>query len=223
MKVRFLGHSCIEIKGQHHILVDPDFTHNPDPGVEYILVSHAHMDHIARIAEIPTGFVVASPDVCEIAAKLGLPEERLKPVKVGDRVGNIQILPGYSRVNDPIYTFFYVLFRMRLPDPGGTPLSFLIEDEANLLHIGDAHEAPLSISPDILCLPWRKVPFGPKKYKKTVVRMANQFEAKYVIPIHHDLPGTEADPAELNGHLNAEVLNGTAWHHFSQKNLERRN
>ena len=27
MKVRFLGHSCIEIIGYRHILIDPDFNH----------------------------------------------------------------------------------------------------------------------------------------------------------------------------------------------------
>ena len=223
MKVRYLGHSCIEIIGNHHILIDPDFTRDPEPDVDYILVSHAHMDHIARIAEVPTGFVVASPDVCEIAVELGVSRDRLIPVKPGDQIGNIQILPGFSRVNDPVYTFLYMLFRMRLPEPGGTPLSFLIKDEASLLHIGDAHNAKIQVKPDILCLPWRKVPFGSKKYKKMVIRMANQFKAKYVIPIHHDLLGTEANPEELNGHLQAKVLNGHHWHHFPQKDMERTN
>ena len=57
--------------------------------------------------------------------------------------------------------FFYILFRWRLPEPGGTPLSFLIEDEATVLHIGDAYEVELDLTPDILCLPWRTTPFGP--------------------------------------------------------------
>ena len=223
MRVRYLGHSCIEIIGKHHILIDPDFTRAPEHDVEYILVSHAHLDHIARIAEVPTGFVVASPNVCEIAAELGVSKERLRPVKPGDQVGNIQILPGYSRVNDPIYTFFYMLFRMRLPEPGGTPLSFLVKDEASLLHIGDAHNAKVRVKPDILCLPWRKVPFGHKKYNKIVIRMANQFKARYVVPIHYDLPGTEANPEELNEHLQAEVLSDHCWYHFPQKDTLRTN
>lgn len=42
MKIRFLGHSCVEIVGKHHILIDPDFTRDPLPNVEYICVSHAH-------------------------------------------------------------------------------------------------------------------------------------------------------------------------------------
>jgi len=219
MRVRYLGHSCIEIIGKHHILIDPDFTQEPDPGVEYILVTHAHMDHIAKVAEIPTGKIIASPDVCKIAVDLGVPIDRILPVEVGEMIENIYILKGFSRVNDPIYNFFYMLFRRRLPNSGGTPLSFLIKDEATLLHIGDAHDVDLNINPDVLCLPWRKTPFGPNKYKQIVIEMADQLSPEYVIPIHHDLTGTEADPAELNGRVKAEVLEGHDWYHFHQNKL----
>ncbi|HMN15046.1 MAG TPA: MBL fold metallo-hydrolase, partial [Bellilinea sp.] len=105
MKIRYLGHSCVEIIGQHHILIDPDFMRNPDPGVEYICISHAHKDHIGRVAEVPTGIVLASSDVCEIAEKMGVPHTRLRPVTPGEQVDNISILPGYSMVDQPVYTF----------------------------------------------------------------------------------------------------------------------
>jgi L-ascorbate metabolism protein UlaG (beta-lactamase superfamily) len=217
LKIRYLGHSCVEITCKHHILIDPDFTRDPEPGVEYICITHAHKDHIGRVADVPSGIVLASPDVCEIAASLGVPRERLHPVVPGEQVANIQVLPGYSRVNDPIYTFFSLLFRWRLPDPGGTPLSFLVQDEADLLHIGDAHEAPLPLHPDILCLPWRTTPFGAKRYKHILIRMANRFAAPYILPIHYDLPGTEADPRELTKQVNATVLEGKGWYGFHEK------
>ena len=219
MKVRYLGHSCVEIIGQHHILIDPDFTRDPEPGVEYICISHAHKDHIGRVAEVTSGLVLASPDVCEIAAEIGVPRERLKPVKPGDQVANIQILPGYSQGSGFVYKFFYVLFRRRFPEPSGTPLSFLIKDEATLLHIGDAHDAPLPVSPDILCLPWRTTPFRAQTYKEILIRLANQFEAPYVLPIHHDLPYAITDPLELRGKINADVLDSIQWHHFQNKTL----
>jgi len=217
MKVRYLGHSCVEIVGKHHVLIDPDFTRNPEPGVEYICISHAHKDHIGRVAEVPTGIVLASPDVCEIAEKMGVPRVRLRPVTPGEQVMNISILPGYSMVDQPIYTFFYFLFKRRFPDPGGTPLSFLIQDEADLLHIGDAHIAPLNVYPDILCLPWRTTPFGPKRYKSTVISTAKLFNAPYILPIHFDLPGTEANPSEIRNRINATVLDGENWHSFQDK------
>jgi L-ascorbate metabolism protein UlaG (beta-lactamase superfamily) len=219
MKVRYLGHSCVEIIGQHHILIDPDFTRDPEPGVDYICVSHAHLDHLGRIAEIPDGMVLASPDVCEIAANLGVDRDRLIPLEPGKQIASIQILPGYSLVNDPIYTFFYLLFRLKWPDPGGTPLSFLVKDEAVLLHIGDAHDAVLPVRPDILCLPWRRTPFRAERYQDTLIRMAERFAAPYIIPIHHDLPRSEADPIELNGRLQAEILCGNDWFVFRNKRL----
>jgi len=214
MKVHYLGHSCIEIIGQHHILIDPDFTREPKPGVEYILVSHAHKDHIARIAEIPTGIVVASKDVCEIASNFGISKDRLFPVTVGDTIGNIQILQGYSMTNDPIYNIFYFLFRWKLPDPGGTPLSFLINDKLSILHIGDAHKVKLDLSPDILCVPWRNTPFGPKQYKKSIIAMIKELSPKYLIPIHFDIEGMQAEPTELSKMVSCEVLYGEDWHNF---------
>ena len=214
MKVRYLGHSCVEIIGQHHILIDPDFTREPEKGVEYILVSHAHRDHIARIGEIPTGVVVASRAVCEIASDLGISRDRLFSVSVGNRVANIQILPGFSMVSGPVYSLFYFLFRRRLPDSGGTPLSFFIEDKITILHIGDAHKVELDVTPDILCVPWRTTPFGPQKYKNQIVTMVRKLSPKYIIPIHYDITGMEADPADFIGMVTAKILDGEDWHYF---------
>lgn len=54
MKVHFLGHSCIEIIGYRHIVIDPDFPTEPESSVEFISVTHGRQDHIGRLAEIPT-------------------------------------------------------------------------------------------------------------------------------------------------------------------------
>ena len=217
MKVRYLGHSCVEIIGRHHILIDPDYTRDPEPDVEYTLVTHAHRDHIGRLAEVTSGSVIASPDVCEIAVRMGIGRERLLPVMPGKQIDTIQVLPGYSLVNDPLYLFFYVLARRRFPDAGGTPLSFLVKDEATLLHIGDAHKAPLPVRPDILCLPWRMAPFGGKRYQAILTNMAKQFSAPYVLPIHYDLPHFSASPQALNGRLSAEILDGNGWYSFHNR------
>ncbi len=211
MKIRYLGHSCVEIIGSHHILIDPDFTSDPEPDVEYICVTHAHMDHIGRVADLPTGIVLATAETCRAAEELGVPRARLQPVSPGDQVANIRMLPGFSRVNDPVYLFFYMLFRRRRPEPGGKPLSFWVEDEASLLHIGDAHEVDLQVRSDILCLPWRTTPFRPRRYKEMIIEMAEQLNAPYVLPIHYDMPPTDADPSELQAELSAFVLRGREW------------
>jgi L-ascorbate metabolism protein UlaG (beta-lactamase superfamily) len=217
MKIRYLGHSCVEILGKHHILIDPDFTRPPLPDVDFICVSHGHKDHIGKIASVPGGLVVASPDVCEIAHKMGIPASRLKPVNAGEQVENLEILPGFSVVGGPLYIIVNLLSRFRLPDPGGTPLSFHIHDEANLLHIGDAHQFPIELRPDILCLPWRASPIRPEKYKSVLINLAKQTGAPYILPIHYDLPGAETDPSEISPQLHSVVLNGEKWHVFRGK------
>jgi hypothetical protein len=100
--------------------------------------------------------VIAAQDVCEIAPRMGIRGERLLPATPGKQIANVQVLPEYGRVNDPLYILFYVLFQYRFPEPGGTLLSFFVKDEATLLHIGEADNASWMVRPDILCLPWRR-------------------------------------------------------------------
>jgi L-ascorbate metabolism protein UlaG (beta-lactamase superfamily) len=58
--IRFLGHSCIEIKtGGFNLLIDPFISGNPSATVsaddlnpDYILVSHGHSDHLGDSIEI---------------------------------------------------------------------------------------------------------------------------------------------------------------------------
>lgn len=219
MKIRYLGHSCVEIVGRHHILIDPDFTRSPLPDVEYICVSHAHKDHLGKVVQIPTGIVLASQDVCETASKIGVPSSRLQPVTVGERIENIEIMPGFSVVKDPVYFIISLLFRFKIPDLGGTPLSFLVHDDADLLHIGDAHQFPPEIHPDILCLPWRTSPIGPDKYKSVVIEMAKRMTVPYILPIHYDLHGTEANPNELISRIDSVILQGKNWFTFEEKEL----
>jgi len=217
MKIRFLGHSCVEIVGEHHILIDPDFTRQPLEDVDFICVSHAHKDHLGRINQVPNGTVLASPEVCEIVMKMGVPSSRIHPVKAGEQIASIEILPGFSVVNDPLYFIINLLFRFKIPDPGGVPLSFLIHEGADVLHIGDAHRFPLKVHPDILCLPWRSSPIRSENYKSVVAEMAKQMAAPYILPIHYDLQGTEADPAELTRQVNSTILEGESWHIFDEQ------
>ncbi len=216
MKVRFLGHSCIEIIGYRHILIDPDFIIEPEPGLEYICITHGHKDHIGRLAEIRTGVVVASTDVCQMAEQMGVSHHRMRPVQPGEQYANIFVLPGYSQTRGLVYNFLFLLTKWRKPEQATTPLSFLIMDEANLLHIGDAHQAPLDVKPDILCLPWRRAPLFTALYKKILVRTAKQFHTPYVIPIHHDMPSTITDTSELRRRLEATLLDEKRWYSFHQ-------
>ena len=71
MKITFLGHACLQLKiGSHSVLVDPFITGNPkashikidDLSADYILLTHAHQDHILDVEDIArrTGAVLVS-------------------------------------------------------------------------------------------------------------------------------------------------------------------
>lgn len=214
MKVRFLGHSCVEIIGQNHIVIDPDFIRTPMPDIDYVLITHGHLDHLRRVTELCTGQILASPDVCEIVHSLGVAQNRLRSLSIGDRIDNIFVFEGFSNVGGVGYDLIYRLFYGHMPEPGGTPLSFFVEGKPSLLHVGDAHDARLPIEPDLLCLPWRTTPFGlNRRNKHRILRMARDMHPRYIMPVHHDLPGTEADPAELRKHFDSvTILDTDDWY-----------
>ena len=209
MKVRYLCHSCVEVIGRHHILIDSDFTRNLMFGVEYICITHVQKDHIRWVVEVPTGCVLAAVGVCEIAGTLGVSRERLRPMTAGERVANIDIRKDFSQVNDPAYTLFHILLRRRTPENGSNPISFKVDGEATLIHIGDAPEAGLEVFPNVLYLPWRTTPFHPQKYQDILIQMGNQFAAPFIIPIHHDMPPNDASLADHRGEASSQDLGWT--------------
>ena len=131
----------------------------------------------------------------------------------------IYTLPGYSQIKGIVYKIMVFILKRRIPEPPTTPLSFLIKDEASLLHIGDAHRAPSDVKPDILCLPWRRVPPFTALYKKSLVYTVNQTQAPYVIPIHNDMPSNTHDPIDLRKRLDATILDDKRWYSFHQHQL----
>ncbi|MFO7792918.1 MAG: MBL fold metallo-hydrolase [Candidatus Saliniplasma sp.] len=45
MKVRWLGNACVEIFGEDHVLIDPNFSVEPEKKPDLVLVTHEHDDH----------------------------------------------------------------------------------------------------------------------------------------------------------------------------------
>lgn len=59
MLIKYIGHSCFEIKGSKTLLLDPYISENPQTDItpyelkpDYILVSHGHGDHFGDALEI---------------------------------------------------------------------------------------------------------------------------------------------------------------------------
>ena len=197
MKIRWLGHSCIELIGKKHILIDPDYLSEPMPDIDYICITHGHRDHFGKAAELKTGKIIASNEVCEIAGKEGVKEERLIEAIPGDRIENIRVLKGYS----PTGFFTELLGKLIVGNdlPGGKPLSFIIEDELSILHLGDGLKVDGNPSVDICCLPYMKL------MTRKAVKLAKSINPEYIIPIHFDIPWS-TDPEKIGELVDAKVI-----------------
>jgi len=189
MKIRWLGHSCIEIIGKNHILIDPDYFTEPMPYIDYICITRGHRDHFSKTLKLEPGKIIASSDVCEIARKEGVKEKILIEVKPGDKIDNIKILKGYSPTGF-LPEFIGKLIGAGSDLPGGTPLSFFIEDELSILHLGDGLKVDGNPSVDILCLPYMRF------MTRNAIKLANDINPKYIIPIHFDTPSS-VDPEKI--------------------------
>jgi len=113
---RWLGVGGIELRVNDQVLViDPYFTRVPlwqawfgrvRPNrqlaaekvqhCDYVLVTHPHVDHLLDVPDVVhnTGAVaLGSPNTCQLLAVLGVPEERIREVEVGDKLalGNFQV------------------------------------------------------------------------------------------------------------------------------------
>lgn len=93
MKVTYYGHSCfdVEIKGKH-LLFDPFISPNPlaskikidEIKADYLLLSHAHGDHVAdaeTIAKRTGAMLISNYEICMYYAKKGI--NTFRPMNTG--------------------------------------------------------------------------------------------------------------------------------------------
>lgn len=152
MKITFYGHACvgIEVSGKH-ILVDPFITGNPAAShidintlkADYILVTHAHQDHVLDVEAIAkrTNAVVVSN--YEIAMHFGHKGLQYHPMNHGGSwkfdFGTVKYVPAIhtSSFADGSY--------------GGQPGGFVIEGEHKNVYIaGDT-----ALTMDMKLIPMR--------------------------------------------------------------------
>jgi len=122
LSFRWLGVAGVEIKSGEHILaIDPFFTRPPLSKLltgqrvpsdhrlaaenlaacNFILVTHAHWDHLMDVAEVVrnTGAVACgSTNTCKVLAAAGVPPDHIRLIEVGSQVRlldfSVQVLPG---------------------------------------------------------------------------------------------------------------------------------
>lgn len=140
MKITYYGHSCFgaEVKGKH-LLFDPFITPNPlaadikvgEIKADYVLLSHAHQDHVADAFDIlkRTGAVLISNyEICMYYAAKGI--KTFRPMNTGGAVtAKTFTLKSVNAVHSSSFDD---------GANGGNPGGFVItSDEGNFYYAGD--------------------------------------------------------------------------------------
>lgn len=208
---RWLGVAGIELRLDGRVLaVDPFFTRcepwrvvarvEPDrpligralPTCDYVLVSHAHWDHMMDVPEVVrvTGaLALGSPNTCRLLGACGVAPDRIRPIAPGDRLAlgpfTVDVLPAE-----------HLTFLGRPPLRGGLPrrlrpplrpyqyrmdadYSFLIE--AAGLRILDWTSAGADGAPeaDVLCM-------QPYLAPRQCAQLLEAVRPRVVVPVHWD-------------------------------------
>lgn len=152
MKITFYGHACIgiEVSGKH-ILVDPFISANPkaahininDLKADYILLTHAHQDHILDAEAIAKRTDATIISNYEVAVHYGEKGIKHHPMNHG---GSWNFDFGKVKVVNAIHSSSF-------PDGsyGGNPCGFVIEGEHKNIYIsGDT-----ALTMDMKLIPMR--------------------------------------------------------------------
>lgn len=199
MKAEFLGHSAwlIESDG-HRILIDPFLKGNPvavkgpdDVHPDFILLSHAHGDHLGDTVEIAkrtNAQVISTFEVANHVAEQGV--EQTHGMHIGGTFhfpfGRVRITPAFHGAG--VAGGHAAGFILRLPTgtvyhTGDTSLF------SDMKLLGELEEI------DLLLLP---IGGNYTMDQDDAVRAAQMVGAKHVIPMHYNtFPLIEADPVRF--------------------------
>ncbi|MFX1572774.1 MAG: MBL fold metallo-hydrolase [Promethearchaeota archaeon] len=100
VNIRFLGNACVELIGkQDHIIIDPTFLKEPQPGIERIFLTHHHSDHFdqEKLLEIETNFSMEGKAL-EIYGPLCVYEEFDINCILIEPTSKIDLINGYVEV-----------------------------------------------------------------------------------------------------------------------------
>lgn len=192
---KFYGHSCFSLNtGNETILVDPFFTDNPQTNInpldvdcQYILISHAHFDHLGdapAIAQKTNAMLIAIPEVL----KLCKGAKNIHPMNIG---GSAALPFGSVRMTAAIHSSGVA---------GGLACGFVIrfKEGPTVYYSGDtALFSDMQIIGTKEKIDYAILPIGDNftMGNEDAARAAQMLRAHNVIPIHYNTwPAIKQDP-----------------------------
>jgi len=196
MKIIWIGHSSVLIKGSVNIAVDPFIQQNPAaalrleeiPKVDIVAITHDHEDHISDafpLAKRDNATVVAMHEIAVKAAEQGLTAEGMN---IG---GTIDIRGAEFTMVLAVHSSY-----------SGHPAGYIITlDGKRIYHAGDTGlTKDMEIIGELYTPDLSFLPIG-SRYTMDVFQAAKAVEyikTKRVIPIHYNTwPPIKADPDEF--------------------------
>jgi len=193
ISVRYLGHACFEFNfNGTKVLTDPFITYNPlakdidvsELSPDYIMLSHAHEDHVADLANIQqqSGATVAAiVETANWVRRQGVPEDKVIEFNFG---GTLNLPFGKVKM-------VYALHTNSTPDGayGGAPCGFVFfVGDKKIYFAGDtALTLEMKLLED-LQLDWAFLPIG-GHYTMDMydaVKAANFIQCDNIIGMHYD-------------------------------------
>lgn len=212
-KLTFLGHSAFLVEGSKHtLIIDPFLTGNPlaktraaDVKCDYVLLTHAHGDHLGDAIDIAKNNDATIISTYELAGYCESQGTKAHPMHIGGGCnfpfGRIKLTIAHHGNSTPDGAYM------------GEPSGILITmDEKTFYHAGDTGLfLDMQLIGEMNKIHLAALPIGDNFTMgiDDAVRAAEFLRAKMYVPMHYNtFPVIEADPVEFTTKLSKQGFKG---------------